>query len=338
VKSDTITTRRRTPPIATPRPRRAFVLAVGINRYDAKQLQLRYAAGDATLVAQRLGALPGYDVRTLALAGTETRVTKALIGAALALLATTPANSLQDSENRRTAALATLSAAGIDGKGFEPATPDDLVIMSYSGHGWTDPVGSFFMLPADTQWQPTGPPADHASMIGAEELAGLLEAIDAGDMALVIDACHSAASVAAGGFKPGPMGDAGLGQLAYDKGIRIIAASQTDDVAFEDAGLQHGLLTYALAVKGIDEQGFGEADLNHDKRIKLDEWLRYAVEQLPSLSTQMKLRRSANGFGSRRRAIVISDNQAAPPKPQVPALFDFNSTDNAIVLREAKAP
>jgi hypothetical protein len=134
------------------------------------------------------------------------------------------------------------------------------------------------------------------------------------------------------------MGDAGLGQWAYDKGIRIIAASQTDDVAFEDAGLQHGLLTYALAVKGIGEQGGGEADFNLDKRIKLDDWLRYAVGQFPSLCTQMKLRRSANGFGSRRWATVISHNQAAPSKPQAPALFDFKSADNAIVLREAKAP
>jgi hypothetical protein len=31
---------------------------------------------------------------------------------------------------------------------------------------------------------------------------------------VVIDARHSAASAAAGGFKPGPMGDAGLGQWA----------------------------------------------------------------------------------------------------------------------------
>jgi hypothetical protein len=42
-------------------------------------------------------------------------------------------------------------------------------------------------------------------------------------MAIIIDACHSAASFEGEGFKPGPMGSRGLGQLAYDKRIRILA-------------------------------------------------------------------------------------------------------------------
>ena len=50
---------------------------------------------------------------------------------------------------------------------------------------------------------------------------------------MIVDACHSAASVDEAGFKPGPMGSRGLGQLAYDKGMRILAASQADDVALE---------------------------------------------------------------------------------------------------------
>ena len=89
--------------------------------------------------------------------------------------------------------------------------------------------------------------------------------MQAADIALVIDACHSAASVADGRFKPGPMGDSGLGQLAYDKGIRILAATQADDVALEDARLGQGLLTYALAVDGL---GAGEADLDGDGDIR----------------------------------------------------------------------
>jgi uncharacterized caspase-like protein len=317
----------------SPPQRRAFVLSIGINRYDIQRLRLQYAAADAALVTQRLATLPGYEVHNLTLAGSDQRITKAVIFAALRLLA--PPESITPKD--RSFALNELLAAGIDGSAFESATPYDLVIVSFSGHGWTDRDGNFFILPADAKWLPTGPPQDLGSLIGADELARLIEAIDAGNMALLIDACHSAASVAVDGFKPGPMGDAGLGQLAYDKGIRIIAASQSDDVAMEDGTLQHGLLTYALAVKGIDEQGFGEADLNHDKRIKLDEWLRYAVEQLPSLSTQTKLRRSASGFGGKRRVTVISDSQAVPPKPQVPSLFDFNAANSAIVLRDAEA-
>ena len=59
---------------------------------------------------------------------------------------------------------------------------------------------------------------------------GLMPAFfNAADIALIIDACHSGATVDSGSFKPGPLGDAGLGQLAYDKGIRILAATQADE-------------------------------------------------------------------------------------------------------------
>ena len=97
-------------------------------------------------------------------------------------------------------------------------------------------------------------------------------------------------------FKPGPMGDSGLGQLAYDKGIRILAATQADDVALEDARLGQGLLTYALAVDGL---GAGEADVDGDGDIRIDEWLVYAVRRLPTLANDARVGRiSAAGNGA----------------------------------------
>ncbi len=49
------------------------------------------------------------------------------------------------------------------------------------------------------------------------------------------------------------MGSRGLGQLAYDKAMRVLAASQADDVALEAQvkGEGHGLLTYALVREGL---------------------------------------------------------------------------------------
>ena len=120
---------------------------------------------------------------------------------------------------------------------------------------------------------------DLSSVFSTADLVAPFQAMQAADIALVIDACHSAASVADGRFKPGPMGDSGLGQLAYDKGIRILAATQADDVALEDARLGQGLLTYALAVDGL---GTGAADLDGDGRIRIDEWLAYAVRRMPA--------------------------------------------------------
>ncbi len=67
----------------------------------------------------------------------------------------------------------------------------------------------------------------------ANELAEWLRWIDAGEMSFVLDSCDSASSVEANHFKPGPMGSRGLGHLAYDKRMRILAASQSNNAARE---------------------------------------------------------------------------------------------------------
>jgi hypothetical protein len=103
--------------------------------------------------------------------------------------------------------------------------------------------------------------------------------VDAGDLVMIVDTCHSAATVEEPGFKPGPMGSRGLGQLAYDKGMRILAASQADDVALEVETLKQGLLTYALVQNGLeDEQARGA-----DGRITMEDWLQYGANQVPKL-------------------------------------------------------
>ena len=57
------------------------------------------------------------------------------------------------------------------------------------------------------------------------------------ELVLIVDACPtSAASIESEGFKPGPLGSRGLGQLAYDKRMRVLAASQSDQAAREMGG------------------------------------------------------------------------------------------------------
>ena len=225
VKSDTAHAAYRRPAVEAA-PRRAFVVTIGIDAYDDPRLKLNFSANDARLVADRLAAIPDYEVHRLSLAGATgadgktTRVTRADIVALL---------------------------ASLTGDGPDAARPDDIVIISFSGHGWADPAGNFYLFPADRVWPAGAAAPDLATLISSGDLAQLLLPVRAAEITLVIDACHSAASVAASGFKPGPMGDAGLGQLAFDKGIRILAASQADDVALESAVLRQGLLTFALA-------------------------------------------------------------------------------------------
>ncbi len=318
-----------TRPAVTPRKRNAYVLTIGIDDYDTPRFRLNYAVADSRLMASRLSNIPGYETHHLVLAaergkdGQRTRVDRATIARALSLLA---------GEGDREATLAALRADGVDASMLQAATPDDAVIVSYSGHGWANPRGDFYLIPGDGRWPDGSETPDLSTVLATADLVAPFQAMRAGEIALVIDACHSAASVADGRFKPGPMGDSGLGQLAYDKGIRILAATQADDVALEDARLGQGLLTYALAVDGL---GSGAADLDGDGTVRIDEWLAYAVRRLPALAADARVGRiSAAGNGA--RAITFHDLPANAParRVQQPALFDFNSRPSAVVLRQ----
>jgi hypothetical protein len=153
-------------------------------------------------------------------------------------------------------------------------------------------------------------------------------------MTFVLDSCQSASSVEANDFKPGPMGSRGLGQLAFDKRMRILAASQGNQEAKETnllsgaGGIENhekirGLLSFALTDEGLLAH---KADWNpKDGKIKVGEWLRYAADAVPKGLIAGKGR----GFDDE---VELGTVGAA----QTPAVFDFSKKDS-FVLEEVKA-
>ena len=317
---------------------RAYILTIGIDAYTSAGLSPNYAGADADLLGERLANVPGYNVRELRLRGKvgQAAATRQAIADAIALLA--PDNHL--------AARARLKALGVDAADFAAATSDDLVIISYAGHGWADRKGNFFLAPSDARFldpsdtndRSDGEP-DKLSLISASALTDWLRPVDAGEAAVIIDACQSAASVAAHGFKPGPMGDRRLGQLAYNKGIRILVASRGNKKAREDPRLGHGLLTAALGRDGLNGRGFGHADIDGDGRISLDEWLRYTVMRLPALGSELA---AARIEAAGRDLLPFPDATGlAPPAPdrvQQPSLFDFTGVPSTVVVGTEPVP
>lgn len=271
---------------------RLWLLAIGINDYGGGGFQsLRYAAPDAKAIidkvkaaAQRQGRT--FDAGDIIDASLTGRVTKAEIEAAFR----------------------SLSAAG----------PDDVVLISYSGHGFTDARGRFFLVPSDGALEPgTKRPV---GLISAAELSAWLGPVNAAETSMIIDACHSAASVSANGFKPGPMGEPGLGQLAFDKGIRILAASAPEQVAMEQSAFGHGLLTYAFAEEAI---GQGKAAPS-GAATSIAAAMRYAAERVPVLGEP--------GTVDALPPMLVSDE--APPAVviQRPRLFDFRQDDGVLAF------
>lgn len=337
---------------------RAYVISVGVNAYENESWDLRFAANDARrlqeVVAERIARAGEQEeiVRVPLVSDYELKEGRKTQPRVVTEMAATKANFK--------AVLDTLAGKKVDGEALKKipnadklrqATPEDLVIISFSSHGYADERGTFYLLASDT-----GAGAEMrdalARAISSDELSLWLRDVDAGELVMVVDACHSAASVQGEGFKPGPMGSRGLGQLSYDKGMRILTSTQADNVALESGLIEQGLLTYALTHDGIES---GRADFRpRDREITVAEWLAYGVERVPALYAEVELRlaeinagRASAGGGlggdSGAKVVVFSARNAgaagAPggskglavsipvsgeaTKTQQPALFDF---------------
>ena len=89
------------------------------------------------------------------------------------------------------------------------------------------------------------------------------------------------------------MNSKGLAQLAYEKGMYVLTASQSYQAALESSQLGHGYLTYALAEEGLKSP---EADKQPaDGRITAAEWFEYAARCVPELQAQAIKQAAVNG-------------------------------------------
>jgi WD40 repeat protein len=295
------------------RPGTAYVIAVGVNRTQSSpRWDLRFAAADARLMCAVLPA---------ALKSTEQFgrvVAVSLVSDSSSLPGEAPATR----ENLRTV-LDLLSGRPVDDRRrgaipmaaeLQKARPEDFVLLSFSSHGFTDERGSFHLVLEDIGENRPETTSDRQvidNSLSSEQLAVWLSDVDAGEIVMVIDACHSEASVNERGFKPAPIGSRGLGQLAYEKGMRILAASQTAQTAAERDGL--GVLTRALLRDGLQE---GHADFQKkDGRITLREWLEY---------------------GARRVSELRDDQVARPDSPDPPAYRAFYVGGKKVLVRHQR--
>ncbi|HZS45613.1 MAG TPA: PQQ-binding-like beta-propeller repeat protein [Blastocatellia bacterium] len=322
---------------------RVYLITIGVNAYENLIWDLKFAANDARLtsnvLSRQLEKTGQYaevvpiqlisDYRPTDGTVTEKTATKSNFKAVLDLLAGKSVSS-EVVNNIPNAKL------------IKPAQPEDVIVISVSSHGYADHKGDFYFLMYDIG-QSGGFAITEDLLrrsVSNEELSIWLRDVDAGEIILIADACQSAAAVASKDFKPGPMGSRGLGQLAYDKGMRILAASQADDVALENNKLRQGLLTYALVKDGIMGR---QADYKpKDGRIDLVEWLGYGVMRVPTLVNEIKegrVQRFTTGEQSGEEVTVFGNRGSlSGNKFQKPSLFDFSRSKRKITLVDYTRP
>jgi WD40 repeat protein len=277
--------------------RRAYLITMGVNANQAPNLDLDLAVSSAETVRPLLRAKLSVDYQDVIeiqlyseLDDTGrpklTHASKADFKAVLDLLAgRTTEPRLRDEVD--------------PAHQLEAAGPDDAVVVYVASHGYSDVQGAFYLIPYDTNWKNWGitepilsgcqtdqSQSDNckraedllAHSISSSELASWWADIDAGELVMILDSCHSAAAYGKT-FRPGPLGDPGFGQLAYDKGMQILSASQpasTEQGQWITGGKGMTLLADTL-------QTVAEANPQRS----LEQWLQDVEDQLPNVTRML---------------------------------------------------
>ncbi|HUE80605.1 MAG TPA: caspase family protein, partial [Pyrinomonadaceae bacterium] len=291
---------------------RAYVLAVGIDKYANPDYELRYAVADAREfgleIRRQQERLKNYEeVEVVTLYDRE--ATKENILLALHRLSggeIPVRRPVPEAINR-----------------FARAEPEDLVVIYFAGHG-TAHDERFYLMPHDFGYKGSRRIDNRKALqlvlahsISDRELEAAFEKIDARHLMLIVDACNSGQALEAEEKRRGPMNSKGLAQLAYEKGMYILTAAQSYQAALEVSELGHGLLTYALVAEGLKKLS---ADRDQNGEITQREWLDYAVERVPRMQlAKMKQREVEIGQGRsiRKRsklAFVTGDEKIADPE------------------------
>ncbi len=250
---------------------KAYIVAIGIEKYLCPLIQdLTYAVDDAESLAEKLKS-------EMPVAGENIEIIRCY-------------DDKATKENIMFALKDVIDKAG----------PEDTVVIIYSGHGINEKIGNenrFFLITHDLG---AGGKRDENEFIkkGVSDLdlEALLvgngnvlkeifpgtaseefRALQAQNIALILDCCHSGQALESEEWRVGPMNSRGLAQLAWEKGMEILTASQSDQFAQEAKELGHGVLTYALL------EGFINAPYEDNSRLLARTWLDYAAEEVPEI-------------------------------------------------------
>ncbi|MCI0701755.1 MAG: caspase family protein, partial [Planctomycetia bacterium] len=151
-------------------------------------------------------------------------------------------------------------------------TPQDVGIVSFSGHGARDPFGAFYLVPYgwnDNDIEGTG--------LRGEVFKERLENMP-GRLVAILDACHS--GTVAEKNRPIAQADNLVRDLtAEDAGVIVMCASLGREYSFENNATKAGFFTFSL-VEGMS----GHGDVDEDGTVYINELDMYASVRVRQLS------------------------------------------------------
>ncbi|HXQ35260.1 MAG TPA: caspase family protein, partial [Anaerolineales bacterium] len=177
---------------------------------------------------------------------------------------------------------------------FHRAGRDGLVLFYYSGHGRQDREGQLYLATSNTRLVTTHSLA--VTSIPIETLKKIITESDTTKVAIILDCCYSGAIE--GAFLKGNA-DSELQPISRARGTYILTASTALQAAIEKEGDEYGLLTKHI-IEGIRN---GEADLDKDGLISMDDLYDYVYERVPREGTQEPMKWALNVKG---KSIIIA--------------------------------
>ena len=230
------------------------------------------------------------------------------------------------------------------------STPDDVVVVYLSGHGLENDEG-FYFVPYDDRWKPSDfyasgwSAAQKNALISMEDLSAALSGVSASRVYLIIDACYAGRSLDLAGQKGlGFYAGRGLAQFAYDKGVAVLAAAQSQEAALAKTSHENGYLVQAMTSEALESSQF-RSQIDMDPRdgsvdlLEIFEWVGQRVPQLVEAELGNR-RRLAEEF--RRRKAGASTPGATPTmQSSVPAVqrpVSFVPPNFKVVLPGTRRP
>jgi hypothetical protein len=221
---------------------RQWAVLIGIEKYQ-KANPLRYTINDVKRLAETLKGRGGFDQNCVF-------------------------EITDDAPDPETQPLKASLLAGLP-RWLSQPTPEDRLIVYFSGHGFRDPSGKLYLAPIDCD------PADPASTgIPVEWFRQQIAACKAGFKLLILDACHAGSEKGDDDGNGVPSKD--IGETFRDlSGVVTLASSTGQEKSQIWEERQQSLFSYWL------NQGMkGHADADGDGVVEIDELYKYVYRNV----------------------------------------------------------
>ncbi len=152
-----------------------------------------------------------------------------------------------------------------------PFENGDTVVLFLAGHGKAV-ANKYNFLPADLIFE--NPDSITRAALTQERIEGHLRRFGSGRVLLVLDTCNAGKMTEGRGIEEAWA----IGNLMSQSGQVVLAASGSDEQAFQDRQKKHGIYTLSLL------DGLSAADYDRDKVVDVEELAKYLLRDVPARS------------------------------------------------------